>query len=213
MTELADLDSELIAVERCVAIIRGRTTRHFAETTRTLVSAGIRLVEFPLTTPGVLDVLSTIADEHAASAHVGAGSVTTLDLARAAHRAGARFLVTPNVDLDVVGYGRNAGIPVLVGALTPTEIQAAWSAGATAIKVFPASLGGPGYIRELRNGPYPHIPLIPTGGISIADSPAYFAAGAIALGMGSALLGSAPEGGSQPELRGRVIDFLAHGDR
>ncbi|MET0451228.1 MAG: bifunctional 4-hydroxy-2-oxoglutarate aldolase/2-dehydro-3-deoxy-phosphogluconate aldolase [Mycobacterium sp.] len=207
MSVLPTLDLDFIRAQRCIAIVRGTSTAHFDETARTLVSSGVRMLEFPLTTPGVLDALQSVAEEHTGSAYVGAGSVTTMAGARAAHAAGAQFLVTPNFDSAVVKYARSVNIPVFAGALTPTEIHAAWAAGATAVKVFPASLGGPGYIRELRNGPYPEIPLIPTGGVAIADVPAFLAAGALALGMGSALLGSATDGGAQSALRVRVADF------
>ncbi len=206
---MACLDVDLLRAERIVAIVRGASVDHFGATARTLVDAGVRVLEFPLTTPGLTTWLPGIVDELGTDAHVGVGSVMTLAQAQSAHAAGARFLVTPNVGVAVIEYARGAGLPILVGALSPTEIITAWSAGATAVKLFPASLGGPGYVRELRNGPLPDVPLIPTGGVTLADVPAFLRAGALAFGMGGSLLGSAPDGGDLGELRTRVRTLRA----
>ena len=140
---MACLDVDLLRAERIVAIVRGASVDHFGATARTLVDAGVRVLEFPLTTPGLTTWLPGIVDELGTDAHVGVGSVMTLAQAQSAHAAGARFLVTPNVGVAVIEYARGAGLPILVGALSPTEIITAWSAGATAVKLFPASLGGP----------------------------------------------------------------------
>ena len=201
------LDLDLLRALRCVAIIRSDTPEHLATTARTLVDAGLPVLEFPLTTPGVLAALPSIVEDLGPEAHVGAGSVTTLDEAKAAVDAGAQFLVTPSLDLSVVEYATSVPLPAIIGAFSPTEIVTAWNAGATAVKLFPASVGGPGYVKELRNGPFPHIPLVPTGGVTIEDVPAFLQAGATAFGMGGALLGSAPRGGSQDELRARIAAF------
>jgi 2-dehydro-3-deoxyphosphogluconate aldolase / (4S)-4-hydroxy-2-oxoglutarate aldolase len=209
MTGLPALDVEFLGVQKVIAIIRAQTTQYLAASARSLVGSGVTVLEFPLTTPGVLDVIGSVAEELAESAHVGAGSVTTLENAREAHGAGAKFLVTPNVVPAVIEYARNAGLPIFAGAFSPSEIHDAWTAGATAVKLFPASLGGPDYVRELIRGPYPDIPLIPTGGVDIAAVPDYLDAGALALGMGSALLGSAPDGGSVDELHLRVREFTS----
>jgi 2-dehydro-3-deoxyphosphogluconate aldolase/(4S)-4-hydroxy-2-oxoglutarate aldolase len=209
MTTIAPLDLDLLSVVRCAAIVRGATTEHFAITGRTLVDAGLPVLEFPLTTPGVLATLPSIVEGLGAEAHVGAGSVTTLDEAKAAVDAGARFLVTPNLELAVIEYARSVPVPTVVGAFSPTEIVTAWRAGATVVKLFPASVGGPDYVKELRAGPFPQIPLVPTGGVRIEDVPAFLQAGATAFGMGGALLGSAAHGGSQDDLRVRAAAFRA----
>ena len=203
----ARLDLDLLSALRCVAIIRGATPEHFATTARTLVEGGLPVLEFPLTTAGVLGALPAIVEDLGPAAHVGVGSVTTLDEAKAAIDAGAQFLVTPSFDLAVVEYATSVPLPVIVGAFSPTEIVTAWNAGATAVKLFPASVGGPGYVKELRNGPFPHIPLVPTGGVKIEDIPPFLRAGATAFGMGGALLGSAPHGGPQEDLRVRIKAF------
>lgn len=209
MTTTTAVDLELLRAERCVAIVRGKSVEHFGVTARTLVGAGVRVLEFPLTTPGVLRKLPEIIDDLGADAQVGIGTVTTLAQARESCRAGARFLVTPTVSVAVIEYARSVEVPILAGAFSPTEIFTAFSAGATAVKLFPASLGGPSYVRELLSGPFPEIPLIPTGGVTIGDIPAFLDAGALAFGMGGSLLGSAPNGGDLGELRDRVHRFRA----
>ena len=211
MTTVAPLDLDLLRAVRCVAIVRGATPEHLMTTARTLVECGLPVLEFPLTTPGVLDAIASVVEDLGPAAHVGVGSVTTPAEARSAVDvdAGARFLVTPTLDLGVIKYARGAAVPVIVGAFSPTEIVTAWHAGATAVKLFPASVGGPGYVKELRGGPFPQIPLLPTGGVTLAGVPAFLQAGALALGMGGALLGSAPDGGSQDDLRARAAAFRA----
>ncbi len=201
------LDVDLLRNERCVAIVRGTSVQHFSATAHTLVDCGIQVLEFPLTTPGVLSALRPIIDDLGPEACVGTGSVTSVDKARASFDAGAQFLVTPNLDLPVIEYATEVGLPILVGAFSPTEIFTAWEAGATAVKLFPATLGGPRYLRELTRGPFPTIPLVPTGGVTMADIPLFLAAGAVAFGMGGTLLGDAPDGGLLEDLRLRIRDF------
>jgi 2-dehydro-3-deoxyphosphogluconate aldolase/(4S)-4-hydroxy-2-oxoglutarate aldolase len=115
---------------------------------------------------------------------VGAGTVLDVEAARRAVDAGATFLVAPHLAVDVVAWAADRAIPMLPGAATPTEVLAAWRAGAAAVKVFPASSIGPTFLRELR-GPFPDIPLQPTGGITVANAAEFIRAGAIAVGMGS----------------------------
>lgn len=209
MTTTTKLDLDVLRAERCVAIIRGTSVAHFGRAASALVDAGVGVLEFPLTTPGVLAHLPGIIDELGPAARVGIGTVTTVAAAEASYEAGAQFLVTPNVSVAVIEYARRVDVPILAGAFSPTEIFTAWSAGATAVKLFPASLGGAGYVRELLSGPFPDIPLIPTGGVAIADIPAFLDAGAVAFGMGGSLLGSAPNGGDLGELRSRIDEFRA----
>ena len=209
MTTTATLALDVLRAERCVAIIRGTAVTHFAAAAATLVDEGIGVLEFPLTTGGVLGELRNIVEELGARAHVGVGSVTTVEQATASHRAGAAFLVTPNFDGAVTAYAASVGLPILAGAFSPTEVFTAWNAGATAVKLFPASIGGPGYVRELTRGPFPDIPLVPTGGVALADIADYLDAGAVAFGLGTSLLGGAPDGGDHDDLRRRVGQFRA----
>jgi 2-dehydro-3-deoxyphosphogluconate aldolase/(4S)-4-hydroxy-2-oxoglutarate aldolase len=154
-----------------------------------LAEAGIRTFEVTLQGPAALDAIASARFELRERLLIGAGTVLDVHAARQAIDAGAAFLVTPIVDLDVIGWAAAHDIPVLAGAYTPTEILTAWRAGAAAVKLFPASVGGPSLVRELR-GPLPDIPLVPTGGVSAENAPAFLSAGAIAVGVGSWLTGS-----------------------
>jgi 2-dehydro-3-deoxyphosphogluconate aldolase/(4S)-4-hydroxy-2-oxoglutarate aldolase len=187
-----------------VAILRASSAARFPEVAAALHEAGVTAVEFTLTTPGALEALR----ECAGHAHpLGAGTVLTAEDADKAVEAGAAYLITPTVALEVIAEGRRLGVPVIAGALTPTEIHQAWTAGATMVKVFPASVGGPAYISAVR-APLPHVPLVPTGGIGVADAAAYLAAGARAVGMGSPLIGDACSSGDLDPLRDRVHTLL-----
>jgi 2-dehydro-3-deoxyphosphogluconate aldolase / (4S)-4-hydroxy-2-oxoglutarate aldolase len=119
---------------------------------------------------------------------VGAGTVLSIDAARRAIDRGAAFLVAPHIDTDVVAWAAERGVPMFPGAATPTEALTAWRAGAAGVKVFPASSLGTTFVRELR-GPFPDLPLIPTGGVSADNAAAYIEAGAVAVGIGSWLFG------------------------
>ena len=128
--------------------------------------------------------------------------------ARRAVGAGAQYLVTPTFVPAVLEAAASLGVPVVPGALTPTEVQAAHEAGAAFVKLFPAGLGGPRYLKLIRD-PLPQIPLIPTGGVSIEDAAAYLAAGAVAVGLGSQLSGDACAGGALSELAARAERLVA----
>ncbi|GAA3062967.1 hypothetical protein GCM10020254_03610 [Streptomyces goshikiensis] len=159
-----------LAVAPVIAILRSRSPRHFAATADALHEAGIRAVEFTLTTPGVLHALREYAESKPAGTALGAGTVMTPSDAMRAVEAGATYLITPATCLDVIREARRLGVPVLPGALTPSEIVEVWRAGATMVKLFPASAGGPDYLRAVR-APLPNVPLIPTGGIGLDQAP------------------------------------------
>ena len=150
-----------------------------------LIEAGVRFVEVTIDSPGAVSFLESAAKKFKEGLF-GAGTVTIPELAEKAIRAGARFLVTPNFNPDVIRVARSRQIPIFSGAMTPTEIFAAYEAGAEVIKVFPAATLGSAYFKELR-GPFPDIPLMATGGITGDNAPAFFAAGATALGVGGSL--------------------------
>ncbi|WP_406179503.1 bifunctional 4-hydroxy-2-oxoglutarate aldolase/2-dehydro-3-deoxy-phosphogluconate aldolase [Streptomyces sp. NBC_01006] len=196
-----------LAAAPAIAILRSHSPRRFAATADALHHAGIRAVEFTLTTPDVLPALREYAQSRPAELALGAGTVMTPSDATRAVEAGATYLITPATCLDVIVEARRLAVPVLPGALTPSEIVAAWREGATMVKLFPAFIGGPDYLRAVR-APLPHIPLIPTGGIGLDQAPAYMAAGASALGMGSPLVGDACEGGDLGALRERAATLL-----
>ena len=155
-----------------------------------LVRGGVRAFEITLDGDGALDAIRDLTARcDPAELLIGAGTVLDIDSAEAAVAAGARFLVMPHVDPSIVAWAAARGIPALPGAFTPTEILAAWRAGAAAVKLFPASAVGPAFVREVR-GPLREIPLVPTGGVTAETAGAFISAGAIAVGIGSWLTGS-----------------------
>ena len=167
-----------------IAILRGIEPSRLPALVRALAEGGIRAVEVTLNSPGAMRSIEALcADVGDRGVAVGAGTVLDRRSARDAVSAGATFLVAPNVDPLTVGWAVDHGIPVLPGAMTPSEILVAWSAGASAVKLFPASVVGPAFVREVR-GPLPDVPLVPTGGITAATAGAFIGAGAIAVGVG-----------------------------
>lgn len=197
---------DALRTHRLVAIVRGREPDAALHTVVTLVESGVRLVEVSLSTPDAVAVIAQ-AREEVGDALLGAGTVLEPDDVRRVADAGAGYVVTPaHTRAEAAAHGR--GLAVLAGAFTPSEILAAHDAGAAAVKLFPASLHGPGYIRALRD-PFPHVPIVPVGGVDAEAAYAYLAAGALAVGIGSPLVGDAASGGSLDELRKRAAEFLA----
>lgn len=154
---------------------------------RTLFSAGIPIVEITMTTPGAAGVISELTGE-SKEVIVGAGTVLDLDTARICLDAGAAFLTSPGLDLEILAFALKHDVPMIPGALTPTEVMMARKAGADFIKVFPcSSVGGASYIRSLK-GPFPHIRLIASGGVNQRTVGEFIHAGASAIGVGRELL-------------------------
>jgi 2-dehydro-3-deoxyphosphogluconate aldolase / (4S)-4-hydroxy-2-oxoglutarate aldolase len=175
-----------------------------------LLGGGVGAFEITLNEPEAVALASirTVAqhvDDTALA--IGAGTVLSIDAARRAVDAGARFLVMPHTDPELVAWAASQGIPAFPGAFSPTEILGAWRAGAAAVKLFPASVAGPTFVREFR-GPFPGIPLIPTGGVTADTAPAFIRAGAIAVGLGSWLIGDGDPTGIA-ERGARVIRAVA----
>jgi 2-dehydro-3-deoxyphosphogluconate aldolase / (4S)-4-hydroxy-2-oxoglutarate aldolase len=172
-----------------VAVARRLRPADIPSIAEALAAGGIGAFELTLNEPEdvALEALAAAAAHvvaHDVPIAIGAGTVLSVEAAERAVDAGATFLVAPHLDPRVVGWASERGIPMLPGAATPTEVLAAWHAGAAAVKVFPASSLGPTFLRELR-GPFPDIPLQPTGGITVDDVGDYIRAGAIAVGIGS----------------------------
>jgi len=191
-----------------VAILRADRSERLLAVASTLAEAGIRCLELTMTTPGAVEALWRLGQELDDEIALGMGSVTDVEQVGAALHAGAAFLVSPGVCAPVARAAVRAGVSCYPGALTATEILTAWELGASAVKLFPASAGGPRYLRDLR-GPLPRIPLIPTGGVAIEQIGDYLAAGAAAVGLGGPLIGDALDGGSLDALRDRAGAALA----
>ncbi|BBC29522.1 2-dehydro-3-deoxyphosphogluconate aldolase [Streptomyces graminofaciens] len=186
MTERPALTPQL-GRTRVMAILRSADAAGLPAVARALAAGGVTCLEITLTTAGALDALAAVRSELGPAVAVGAGTVITGDQARDALAAGAEFLVAPVVDTDVVRDAANRDVPCYPGAWTPTEVSQAWRAGAAAVKLFPASTGGPAHLRQLR-APLPDIPLVAVGGVGIDEARDYLGAGACAVGIGSPLL-------------------------
>ncbi len=169
-----------------LGIIRVQATSDLVRVAQALSAGGLSCLEITMTTPGALRAIEG-AREELPEIFMGAGTVLDAPTARQAILAGAQFLVTPTVRLDVLEMGHRYGVPTIIGAMTPTEILTAWEAGADLVKVFPASVLGPRYLQEV-HGPLPQIPLVPTGGITADNAGEFIRAGAAAVCAGSWLV-------------------------
>ncbi|UGQ09244.1 bifunctional 4-hydroxy-2-oxoglutarate aldolase/2-dehydro-3-deoxy-phosphogluconate aldolase [Yinghuangia sp. ASG 101] len=197
---------DLLRAERVVSIVRGNDPEAAFRTVATLAEEGLGLIEVSLTTADAYRVIERAA-ALPTGATIGAGTVLTAEQARRARDAGAVYAVTPALG-DGVTASLDLGLPVAAGALTPTEVVRAVREGATAVKLFPAFVGGPAYLKALRE-PLPDVPFVPTGGVDAATAVAYLEAGAVAVGVGGPINGDAPRGGDLAALRTRARAFLA----
>ena len=170
-----------------VAIIRASSGEQLVGVAEALYAGGIDVIEVTFTVPRVLEILADVREALGEKILLGAGTVLDPESARAALLAGAEFIVCPNVDVDVIRMCRRYGKLVMPGALTPTEVVTAWEAGADIVKIFPADVGGPGYLKALA-GPLPQVRLLPTGGVDLDTVGSFLDAGACAVGLGSALV-------------------------
>src|ERR1700686_3056780 len=170
-----------------------------------VAKAGIPIVEITMTVPGAIDVISDLL-RNAPDVIVGAGTILDLETARLCLKAGAKFLTSPALDLEIVKFAVRENVLMMAGALTPTEVVTAWKAGSDFVKVFPcAQVGGESYIRALK-GPFPSIPLIAAGGVNQQTAVSFILAGAAALGIGRELI---PSEAVQKRQEGRIRE-LAH---
>jgi 2-dehydro-3-deoxyphosphogluconate aldolase/(4S)-4-hydroxy-2-oxoglutarate aldolase len=175
---------EQLQQEKIVAIFRGITDQQADDAAQALISGGITMMEVTMNTVGALTIVNRWRSKFATAAAIGVGTVLDLTMAKEAVAAGAQFIISPNLDEQVVQYGYAHNVPVWPGCMTPTEIVRAMKAGAEAVKIFPLASFGWKYIAELR-GPLDRIPMIATGGVNMSD---YFKAGSNAVGMGSQLI-------------------------
>jgi 2-dehydro-3-deoxyphosphogluconate aldolase/(4S)-4-hydroxy-2-oxoglutarate aldolase len=161
---------------------------------------GIPIVEITMTVPGAIDVIRELVKNCGSDVLVGAGTVLNEDAARRCLDAGAQFLVSPGLNLQTVAFAAREGKLIMAGALTPTEVMAAWDAGADIIKVFPCGqVGGAKYIKALK-GPFPQIPFIPTGGVNLNTAAEFLEAGCVALGIGGELVQADALKANKPEI-------------
>jgi len=173
-----------------VAVIRLHDETGLVKVAEALLSGGLDCIEFTMTTPGALQVMEQVTQQFGDRILLGAGTVLDAEMADAALLAGARFVVGPNLSIPVIELCHRRGVVVVPGTFTPTEIYAAWRAGADMIKVFPAYIGGPRYIRAIL-APLPQVKLMPTGGVTLQNAADFVRAGAVAVGLGSALVDEA----------------------
>ncbi len=169
-----------------VAVLRADSSAELLDVAGALREGGVVAIEVTMTTPGALKVIEEAAASMKDSI-IGVGTVLDPETARAAILAGAEYIVSPTLHLGVIEMAKRYGKVVMPGAFTPTEILTAWQAGADVVKVFPASVGGPSYFKDVR-GPLPQVRLMPTGGVDLTTTGPFIKAGACAVGAGSAMV-------------------------
>jgi 2-dehydro-3-deoxyphosphogluconate aldolase/(4S)-4-hydroxy-2-oxoglutarate aldolase len=183
------LSPSTIEQDGVIAVVRLDDLSKAVPLTEALVAGGVRAVEFTFTNPAAAEAIAAASVALGPRALIGAGSVLDAETARVAILAGATFIVTPTISLSTIEICNRYGVATTIGALTPTEILTAWQAGATYVKVFPANLGGPRYLRDVL-GPLPQLKLIPTGGVDVDNAGEFIRAGAVAVALGSNLVDS-----------------------
>lgn len=177
---------KLVGKERIIAVIRSTDLSIGRKMAQTVAAGGIKLIEITANSDRSWELIELLRAE-LPDCSIGTGTVLSLADLRNAIACGAEYMFTPHVDLSLIQAAITAEIPIIPGALTPTEIITAWQSGATAVKVFPIeAVGGVNYLQVLQ-GPIGQIPLIPTGGVTVANAPALLAAGAVAVGLAGAL--------------------------
>jgi len=171
-----------------VPVVRTSSAESAIKAIDAIYRGGIRAAEITMTVPGALRALEKVADQFGDKLVLGAGTVLDTETARACMLAGAEFLVAPGLKLSVIEIAKRYSKVICPGALTPTEVLAAWEAGSDIVKIFPCgNVGGPKYIKALR-GPFPHIEMIPTGGVNLETAGEFLKAGACAVAVGGELV-------------------------
>jgi len=188
---------DLVRTSKIIAIGRNVPAEDAPRIGQAFVAGGVHVMELTLNDPEdqalrSIEALAAVADD--LGALVGAGTVLSIGAAMRAVDAGARFIVSPHTDTELIAWCALSGVPCYPGALSPTEIHAAWAAGASAVKLFPAAAVGTGYLKQIA-GPFPDIPFVPTGGVSAQTAGEWIAAGAVAVGMGGWLIGDGEPAG------------------
>lgn len=183
----ADVINRLIEIG-VIPVVRASSAAEALQAIAAIKAGGVSVVEITMTVPGAIEVIREVVNKEGAEVLVGAGTVLDAETARACILAGAEFIVSPALNFDTIAMCRRYSKAIMPGALTPTEVLAAWQAGADFVKVFPCdSLGGAKYLKSLK-APLPQIDLVPTGGVSLKTAAEFIKAGASALGVGSDLV-------------------------
>jgi len=174
--------------EGLIPVVRVSSAREAMDVADAIKEGGVSFIEITMSVQGAIDVIKELTQKYKDEIIMGAGTVLDTETGRAALLAGAQFIVSPTLNLDLIQLAHRYSAVVIPGATTPTEILTAWNAGADMVKVFPAGqLGGPEYLKALR-GPLPQILLVPTGGVNLQNAGAFIKAGATALGVGGELV-------------------------
>lgn len=183
-----------------IPVLRARSTAEALSVAEPMIAGGVTVIEVTMTVPGAIDVLRELKNKYGDKLLLGSGTVTDTTQCANTIAAGASFVVSPSLHLDVIRKTKDLGIVSIPGALTPTEAITAWNAGANYVKIFPCSaVGGAAYIKALK-APFPQLKLIPTGGINRANAASFFAAGASAIGVGSDLVNLKAVAEGKPEV-------------
>ena len=194
-----------------LAVIRGPSEELTIKMVDALVKGGVLGIEITFSTPNAVEVVRRINKMFGNDIVLGMGTLTQSKQAQAAVDAGAKFLVSPHIDTELASAMIKTGVPVMMGALTPSEIVRSYHLGSDVVKLFPGSLGGPKYMKALK-GPFPDIPMMPTGGVNQENLKDWFAAGAVAVGAGSLLcpkeLALAGEFDQITEIAGKFVDAV-----
>lgn len=178
---------KLLENTRIIAIVRGVEEQHIVGLAEALLEGGIPVMEVTLNTPGALGMIARLQEQYGDRMYIGAGTVLDLDDAKRALAGGASYLVTPNMDEEVIRYAAERNAPIFPGAMTPTEVVKAWKAGATAVKIFPGASLGIGYIKELM-GPLNDIPMMAVGGVTESNIDEFMRIGCYGVGIGGSLV-------------------------
>jgi 2-dehydro-3-deoxyphosphogluconate aldolase/(4S)-4-hydroxy-2-oxoglutarate aldolase len=174
--------------EGLIPVIRVSSAQEAIDVADAIKEGGVTLIEITMSVPGAIDTIKELTQKYKDEIIMGAGTVLDPETGRTALLAGAQFIVSPTLNLDLIQLAHRYSAVVIPGTMTPTEILTAWNAGADMVKVFPAAqLGGPEYIKAIR-GPLPQILLVPTGGVNLQNAGAFIKAGAAALGVGGELV-------------------------
>jgi 2-dehydro-3-deoxyphosphogluconate aldolase/(4S)-4-hydroxy-2-oxoglutarate aldolase len=191
-----------------IAVVRAQQSSQVLPLSEALMAGGVNVIEITMTTPNAIAAIREARVKLAERALIGVGTVLDADTCRAAIAAGAEFVVTPICRTEFVTIAHTAGVPIMLGAYTPTEAQLAHEAGADFIKIFPADSLGPKYIKALR-APLPHLRIVPTGGVDVANVADFLKAGCAALGVGSSLVSAKIlQEANWPELTRRASAFV-----